>query len=46
MKAADMDVKQEVQAQDQGSEAWPRVAIVVLNWSGLEAMIDSLDAVS
>lgn len=41
-----MDAKQEVQAQDQASEASPRVVIIVLNWSGLEAMIDSLEAVS
>jgi GT2 family glycosyltransferase len=44
MKEADVEAKQEVQVQEQGSKPWPRVAIIVLNWNGWRDTIECLES--
>jgi GT2 family glycosyltransferase len=39
-----MEVKQEVQAQEQEPKAWPKVAIIILNWNGLKDTIECLES--
>ena len=40
-----MKAQQETQSQEQEPKAWPKVAIIVLNWNGWRDTIECLERV-